>query len=219
MFCPKCGAHLPDDARFCGDCGFVITASRKRAARRAAGKAAPVTLPAAPTTRLKHAVPYFFCIVGALAFATCIVLAVRGFVGGINPLVAALSLYDGKIIRIVVLGFALLLLIPCVLCLFGFENCVEGVLRRSLPKKLVRSIVEGFVATTLLALIFVAPRFIDAAMPPQVGLDLAKAIGEALSSASSISLEALWPPLVAAVTLIIAKILAKKHATNEGGVR
>ncbi|MBR4915372.1 MAG: zinc-ribbon domain-containing protein [Clostridiales bacterium] len=44
MFCPNCGIQIPDDARFCSDCGTVLTPENEAA--QAAPEAAPVSQPA-----------------------------------------------------------------------------------------------------------------------------------------------------------------------------
>ncbi|MBQ6585915.1 MAG: zinc ribbon domain-containing protein [Coriobacteriales bacterium] len=209
MFCPKCGAQIPDGSLFCGACGASIEPPGRRS----------VTLPTAPTERLKRAVPYLFCILAGLAFAACIYLVVRGFMYEMKALVVSLAFYEAKVIRDVVIAFAVILLIPCILCLFGFENCIEAVVRRNLPKKMARTVAGAIVAASLFALLIAAPEIADYVMPVQVGFDIAMAVGMMLSAAARISLTALWPPIVAAVLLIIAAHLAKKRAAREGGVR
>ena len=81
MFCPKCGAQIPDGSLFCGACGASIEPPGRRS----------VTLPTAPTERLKRAVPYLFCILAGLAFAACIYLVVRGFMYEMKALVVSLA--------------------------------------------------------------------------------------------------------------------------------
>lgn len=53
MFCPKCGSQLPDDAKFCGNCGAQIQAP-------AAATSAPGTSSAPGTTPTPNATPNTF---------------------------------------------------------------------------------------------------------------------------------------------------------------
>ena len=115
--------------------------------------------------------------------------------------------------------FAVCLLIPCILCLFGLENCIEAVVRRNLPRKMARTVAYAIVAASLLALLVAAPEINDYVMPVQSSFDTAMALGMMFSAAARIALTALWPPIVAAVLLIIAAHLAKKRTAIEGGTR
>ncbi|MBO7403196.1 MAG: DUF4190 domain-containing protein [Lachnospiraceae bacterium] len=57
MFCPNCGFQLPDDARFCSECGTVLTPGSQSAASEPAP--APVAAPAPQPAPVIQPAPSF----------------------------------------------------------------------------------------------------------------------------------------------------------------
>lgn len=214
MFCPKCGTKLPDDAQFCGGCGVPLkhaadgsvqavgmAASQTQAMQSGSLRGTSHSLVAA---RKVSFAPTAICAACGLLFVACIVVLALGFAEEVKLLVSSLSMYDEKIVTMVPLGFAACLIVPCLLCLFGFENCAERIVRRCTGReKIARTVFQGILAAAFLAVFAALPLFVD--LIAQIPFDRASimALEEAIASLGRVAVIGVWIPIAAVVLLFV----------------
>lgn len=87
MFCPKCGAQLPDGSRFCASCGAQIAGASAPAAAPQAGHVPPVQ-PAQPVQPIKPGIAVSGLAANDLGMLVSVVAAFVGIVAFFMPIIS-----------------------------------------------------------------------------------------------------------------------------------
>lgn len=82
MFCPKCGAQLPDGSKFCAKCGAQIAAAQPSGGAAPAPAPVPGPAPAPMPQPKKHVGPIVAIAAAAVIIVAIAVFALRGCGGG-----------------------------------------------------------------------------------------------------------------------------------------